>query len=60
MSPWRRLLLWALAAALVILAGLTWGSVGSAVCFYCLISMSAALLVKRFLINRDDDKFDAD
>lgn len=60
METWRRLLLYALAAALVILAGLTWGSVGSAVCVYCLISMGAALLVKRFLIHRDDDKFDSE
>lgn len=58
METLRKIVLVAVVAALVILAVLTWGSVGSAVCTYCLIMMGAALLVKRFLINRDNDEFD--
>ena len=58
METLRKIVLVAVVAALVILAVLTWGSVGSAVCTYCLIMMGAALLVKRFLINRDNNEFD--
>ena len=57
MIPIRILLLIVLAAALVSLAILTWGSLGSAVCLYSLIVMASALLVKKFLINRDADDF---
>ena len=39
---------------------LTWGSVGSAVCILCLITMGSALLFQRFLINRDSDQFDSE
>ena len=46
-----------LALALTILAIVTWGSVGSAVCVYCLIVMIAALLFKRFLVNRDGSDY---
>ncbi len=46
-----------LALALTILAIVTWGSVGSAVCVYCLIVMIAALLFKRFLVNRDSSDY---
>ena len=35
----------------------TWGSLGSAVCIYCLITMGAALLFKRFLINRNSEDY---
>lgn len=56
----RRLLLILVALGLLVLAVLTWGSVGSAVCILCLISMGSALLVKRFLINRDDSPFDSE
>ncbi len=53
----RRILLILAALGLLSLALCTWGSVGSAVCIYCLISMGAALLAKRFLMNREDDTF---
>ena len=56
----RRLLLILVALGLLVLAVLTWGSVGSAVCILCLISMGSALLVKRFLINRDESPFDSE
>lgn len=60
MMGFRRILLILVALALTALAVLTWGSVGSALCVYCLIIMGAALLIKRFLINRDSDQFDSE
>ena len=47
-----------LAIGITTLMLVTWGSVGSAVCILCLISMGSALLVKKFLINRDESPFD--
>ena len=46
-----------LAAVLLIAALCTWGSLGSAVCIYCLIIMGAALLYQRFLNHRNEDDF---
>ena len=60
MMGFRRILLILVALALTALAVLTWGSVGSALCVYCLITMGAALLIKHFLINRDSDQFDSE
>jgi hypothetical protein len=57
---WRLILMILAALGLAVLAVLTWGSAGSALCVYCLIMMGAALLFKRFLINRDNDKFDSE
>jgi len=54
----RTILLILAALALIALAVFTWGSVGSAVCVYGLITMGAAVLVKRFLIERDNSPFD--
>lgn len=56
----RTILLILIALGLLALAVCTWGSVGSAVCILCLISMGSALLVKRFLINRDESPFDSE
>ncbi len=53
MRNWRTYLLILVAVALTAVSALTWGSLGSAVCLYCLITMGAALLIKGFLINRD-------
>ena len=53
MSPLRKSLLGLLAAAMVWIMAATWGSVGSAVMAFGLISMGSALLYQRFL-NRDD------
>ena len=57
---WRTILLLLAALGLLVLAIATWGSVGSAVCILCLMSMGSALLVKKFLINRDDSPFDSE
>ena len=53
MRSWRTYLLILLALGLTTVSIATWGSLGSAVCIYCVITMGAALLVKKFLINRD-------
>ena len=53
----RTFLLILVTLGLTILAIATWGSVGSAVCIYCLIVMAAALLFKRFLVNRDGSDY---
>lgn len=55
---WRNILLILVALGLAVLASATWGSVGSAVCILCLMTMVSALLVKKYLINRDDSPFD--
>ena len=57
---WRTVVLILVALGLAVLALCTWGSVGSAVCIYGLITMGAGLLFKRFLINRDSDQFDSE
>ena len=54
----RYILLLAVALGLILLAVLTWGSLGSAVCVFCLITMAAGLLVKRFLVEREDSDYD--
>ncbi len=54
----RAIVLSLVALGLLVLALCTWGSMGSAVCILCLLSMGSALLFKRFLINRDSDSFD--
>ena len=56
----RTIFLILVALGLLALAVCTWGSVGSAVCILCLITMGSALLVKRFLINRDESPFDSE
>lgn len=56
----RTVLLILIALGLLVLSLCTWGSVGSAVCLLCLMSMGSALLVKRFLINRDESPFDSE
>ena len=56
----RGLLLILVGLGLLALAVFTWGSVGSAVCVLCLISMGSALLVKKFLVNRDESPFDSE
>ena len=49
----RRLILPLLAAGMIWVMVTTWGSIGSAVMAFGLISMCCALLYQRFL-NRDD------
>ena len=36
---------------------LTWGSIGSGICAYCLIMMGGALLYQKFVTNREDNPF---
>ena len=52
----KRLLLPLLAAVMIWVMVATWGSIGSVVMAFCLISMGSALLYQRFL-NRDDPDF---
>lgn len=58
MRIWQKILLAVLAGALVIPAVLSWGSLGSAVCVFLLITMGAALLFQRFLTNQDESDFE--
>lgn len=46
-----------MAAFLLTVMILTWGSIGSAVMGFCLITMVASLLFQKFLTNRDEDNF---
>ena len=57
MGNWRTVLLILLAAVLGIVAILTWGSLGSSICIYCLILLGAALLTQRFILYRDTDDY---
>ena len=57
MSTWRILLLVILAAAMLIVAILTWGSVGSLTLIFGLIMMGLGLLYQHFLTNRDDSDY---
>jgi len=45
------------AVLLAVLSVCTWGSLGSAVCIYGLIVMAAALLTKRFILNRNPEDY---
>ena len=57
MSPLKIAALAILAAVLLVTVILTWGSLGSAVCVYCLIIMVSALLWQRFMNHRNEDDF---
>lgn len=57
MSKLQIILLAAMAAFLLTVMILTWGSIGSAVMGFCLITMVASLLFQKFLTNRDEDNF---
>ena len=49
-----------LAIFLTTLMLMFWGSVGSALCAFCLIIMVAAVLYRKFVLERDEDMFDWD
>jgi len=53
MKIWKTIMLAVLAAVLIIVMVLTWGSIGSAVMAFCLITLVSSLLFQRFLTNRD-------
>ena len=57
MKPWRIALLVLMAVVMLVVAILTWGSVGSLVMVLCLILMGLSLLYNHFIINRDDEYF---
>lgn len=57
MRNWRTYLLVLVAVLLTVLTLCTWGSLGSAVCMYGLITMAAALLTKRFILNRNAEDY---
>ena len=54
----RLLILGLLAAGMLAVMVLTWGSIGSAVMAFALISMGSALLYRRFLDREDPDQWD--
>ena len=54
------LLLALLALGLTVLMLCTWGSLGSAMCAFLLILMVAAVLYRKFILERDEDMFDWD
>ena len=60
MNGWRSVVLILLAVALTAGVVLGWGSPGSILCIFCLITMGAALLIKHFLIDRQNDDFEMD
>ena len=60
MSKWQIILLVLLALGLLLLMITTWGSVGSAMCAMCLIIMGAALLYRKFVLDRDSDDYQMD
>ena len=58
MGKFRIFLLVLVAGAITALMLVTWGSIGSALCAFLLIIMVAALLYRKFVLNRDEDTFD--
>ena len=57
MGGFQIFLLVLLAIGLTTLMLVFWGSIGSAMCAFCLILMVAALLYRRFVLERDPDDF---
>lgn len=60
MSGFQKFLLVLVAIGLTTLTLVFWGSVGSAMCVFCLIMMVAALLFRKFVLERDPDDFKFD
>ena len=60
MSGFQNFLLGLVASGLTTLTLVFWGSVGSAMCVFCLIMMVAALLFRKFVLERDPDDFKFD
>lgn len=60
MGGFQIFLLVLLAIALTTLMLVFWGSMGSAMCAFCLIIMVSALLFRKFVLERDPDDFKFD
>ena len=58
MGKWQIFLLVVLAIAITTLMLVTWGSIGSALCAFLLVIMVAAVLYRKFVLDRDEDTFD--
>ena len=58
MGKFQIFLLVLLAVAITTLMLVTWGSIGSVLCAFLLIIMVAAVLYRRFVLERDEDDFD--
>ena len=60
MGGFQKFLLVLVAIGLTTLTLVFWGSVGSVMCVFCLIIMVSALLVRKFVLERDPDDFKFD
>lgn len=60
MGKFQIFLLVLLAIGITTLMLVTWGSVGSILCAFLLIIMVAAVLYRKFFLERDEDMFDWD
>ena len=58
MGKFRTAALVLFALGMVVLMIATWGSIGSALCAFLLIIMVAAVLYRKFVLDRDEDMFD--
>ena len=58
MGNGQSFLLVLLAIGITTLMLVTWGSVGSALCAFLLILMAAAVLYRKYVLDRDEDMFD--
>ena len=57
MGAFRIVLLVLVALVLITLMLVFWGSMGSAMCAFLLIIMVAALLYRKFVLERDEERF---
>ena len=60
MGGFQKFLLVLVAIGLTTLTLVFWGSIGSVMCVFCLIIMVAALLFRKFVLERDPDDFKFD
>ena len=60
MGKLQIVLLALLAIGITTLMLVTWGSIGSALCAFLLVIMVAAILYRKFVLERDEDMFDWD
>ena len=58
MGKFQIFLLVLLAVGITTLMLVTWGSIGSILCAFLLIIMVAAVLYRKFVLERDEDDFD--